>query len=369
MIFLRWIFPALLSLTIINTDAAQTLKGTGLNSTRQCAASRYLPQPRAFICTDISNEPDDQMSLVRLLTYANEINITNIAAITSYWKNASVDTDTIKTVVGAYGNVVDNLNANVLPGGQQYPSGEELSNRIVSGWPVYGLAALDEPSLSEAATRLIQDVDEGSSENPLWVLLWGGGNVLAEALHHISINRIPYAVDSFVSKIRVYSISDQDNSGRWIRATFPKIFYIVSLQGMNEYIMASWNGISGEKFRHFDQGGPDSSLVTNEWLEEHIRVGSLGQKYPNFAYIMEGDTPSFLPLIQNGLGDPEHPEWGSWGGRFTLQDFSGQSNVYADTADFVEGQNGMMFYSSFATIWRWRQAYQHDFATRMSTLR
>ncbi len=24
---------------------------------------------------------------------------------------------------------------------------------------------------------------------------------------------------------------------------------------------------------------------------------------------MEGDTPSFLNLIRNGLSDPEHPEW------------------------------------------------------------
>ncbi len=31
---------------------------------------------------------------------------------------------------------------------------------------------------------------------------------------------------------------------------------------------------------------------------------------------MEGDTPSFLNLINNGLSDPEHPDWGGWGGRY-----------------------------------------------------
>ena len=33
---------------------------------------------------------------------------------------------------------------------------------------------------------------------------------------------------------------------------------------------------------------------------------------------MEGDTPSWLALIPNGLSAPEHPEWGGWGGRYEL---------------------------------------------------
>ncbi len=31
---------------------------------------------------------------------------------------------------------------------------------------------------------------------------------------------------------------------------------------------------------------------------------------------MEGDTPSFLYVMPNGLNDPEHPGWGGWGGFF-----------------------------------------------------
>ncbi len=33
---------------------------------------------------------------------------------------------------------------------------------------------------------------------------------------------------------------------------------------------------------------------------------------------MEGDTPSFLGLIGNGLNVPEQPDWGGWGGRYEL---------------------------------------------------
>jgi hypothetical protein len=58
--------------------------------------------------------------------------------------------------------------------------------------------------------------------------------------------------------------------------------------------------------------GADSAVVSREWLETNIHRGALGALYPK--YIMEGDTPSFLHLIPTGLGSPEHPDWGSWGG-------------------------------------------------------
>jgi len=339
--------------------------GAPSNGTQQkCANSRYEKQPRAFICTDMSNEPDDQMSLVRLLTYANEINITGIAGVTSTWLNDTTDVATIRTVISAYGDVVDNLNSNLMAGAQKYPTSAEILQRVVEGWPVYGLAALSQETLSSGAQRLIQEADHSTSSKPLYVALWGGANVLAEALNHISRKRESLAIANFVASLRVYSISDQDDAGLWIRTQFPKLFYVVSLHGFSEYTQATWNGISGETFRHFDAGGPDSKIVSNEWLSTHIRIGPLGLHYPKYEFIMEGDTPSFFPLVQNGLGDAEHPEWGSWGGRYLLQDFSGRSYVYADTADFVVANN-QTFLSKFATIWRWREAYQFDFAARM----
>lgn len=173
-------------------------------------------------------------------------------------------------------------------------------------------------------------------------------------------------VDAFISKIRVYSISDQDNAGPWIRLHYPGLLFVVSLHGFNEYLQAIWNGISGEEYRHFDQGGPDSSIVINDWLQAHVRVGPLGAHYPDWTFIMEGNTPSFLPLIRNGLEDPEYIEWGSRGGRYLPEDRSlVSSNTYADATDVVEGLSGSLYVSKFATIWRWRQAYQHDFAARM----
>ena len=61
--------------------------------------------------------------------------------------------------------------------------------------------------------------------------------------------------------------------------------------------------------------GAEPSIVTNAWLDEHIRSkGALGKRYPQFEFIMEGDTPSCLGLANNGLESFRSPAWGGWGG-------------------------------------------------------
>ncbi|KAF2104109.1 DUF1593-domain-containing protein [Rhizodiscina lignyota] len=331
----------------------------GPPSSRQCETARYENRPRVFVCTDMSNEPDDQMSFVRFLTYSNELDIQGVAAVTSVWLNDTTDAPTIRKVAQAYGNVTNNLSANV-PASARYP--QDIP--IYEGHKVYGLEAL-KLAPSNAALALIKAADASTTDKPLWVTLWGGAAVLAEALNHVEQTRGQSSATKFAQNLRVYSISDQDDAGAWIRQRYPQLFYIVSLHGFSEYTQATWNGISGELWRHFDKGGPDTTLVTNEWLQR-IRIGPLGHYYLNFSIIMEGDTPSFLPLIQNGLGDPEHPEWGNWGGRYILMDMSGAHRVFSNAADFVIGKSGDTYLSSFASIWRWRQAYQYDFAARMA---
>lgn len=205
-----------------------------------CETAKYQNKTRLFVLTDISNEPDDQMSLVRLLTYANELDIVNIAAVTSVWLNDTVDIASIFKVVNGYGEIVDNLNSNV-PSGGQYPSVEDLASKVVAGHPVYGLAAVfNETVRSNASTALVAAVDAATDQNPQWISVWGGANVLAEALYNVSQTRSADEVAAFVRKMRVYSISDQDNAGAWIRLHFPTLFYIVSVHGFSEYAMPTW---------------------------------------------------------------------------------------------------------------------------------
>jgi hypothetical protein len=45
----------------------------------------FAGHPRAIVISDIGNEPDDQMSLVRLLLCSNEIDIEGLIASTSTW--------------------------------------------------------------------------------------------------------------------------------------------------------------------------------------------------------------------------------------------------------------------------------------------
>lgn len=203
-----------------------------------CETAKYENKTRVFVMTDISNEPDDQMSLVRFLTYANELDIVNIAVVTSTWKNDSIDTPSVYGVFDGYSQVVDSLNSNVPEAGS-YPPADEVAAKLVTGHSVYGLAALDEPTPSNASTALIAGVDAG--EEPLWVLAWGGANVLAEALNQVRNERSEEDLAAFVRKLRVHSISDQDDAGAWIRTNFPTLFYIVSIHGFSEYAIATWN--------------------------------------------------------------------------------------------------------------------------------
>jgi hypothetical protein len=65
---------------------------------------------RIFVLTDISNEPDDQESLVRLLAHADLYNVEGLVATTSWWLNDTRYPDHILNVIDGYADVVDNLN-------------------------------------------------------------------------------------------------------------------------------------------------------------------------------------------------------------------------------------------------------------------
>jgi hypothetical protein len=224
---------------------------------------------------------------------------------------------------------------------------------------------------SSAGSRLLLAAADKPDERPLWISVWGGANTLAQALWDARQERSAEDLARLVAKLRVYTISDQDDAGRWLRLEFPGLFYIVSPSstGWEEYYEATWTGIAGD--RHY-KNAPfvDFDLVDNPWLEENIikNHGPLGALYPKLAYIMEGDTPSFIGLIENGLGWSVRPSYGGWAGRYKLyQSYAETHPIWTDNLfnrDTLE-VNGKSHSSNQATIWRWRRHYQHDFAARM----
>ncbi|CCH43385.1 putative secreted protein [Wickerhamomyces ciferrii] len=317
-------------------------------------------KPNVFVLTDISNEPDDAQSLVRLFLYTNEINLHGIVATTSQWLNTTIHEQDIFPAIDGYEEVYPNL----IKHSDQYPTADYLRSIVKKGHPVYGTLALENDTLSSGAEHLLETINKLKDiDDYLYVLVWGGPNVLAEALKHLSETKPKDEVDLIISKLSVYTISDQDNTGPWIRFTYPKLRYIASLHAFNHYLKAAWIGISGTGY---DEGGPDNSWVSDSWAKENIQdIGPLGKQYLERAYIYEGDTPTTFSVLPNGLNVPSHPEYGGWGGRYGLIDASVTYNQYSDTIDHVTGLNGITFNSSQATIWRWRPEYQGNFAARM----
>ena len=246
---------------------------------------------------------------------------------------------------------------------------------MAAGQPAYGMAAVGADKMSPGAQLVIRAADR-DDPRPLWISVWGGANTLAQALLHVRDTRTPAELDRLVARLRVYSISDQDDAGPWIRREFPGLFYIVKPSPPNgeEYYSATWIGISGEGYyRSF--AGADATTITNEWLDTNIRAkGPLGKHYPKYMFIMEGDTPAFLGLTNNGLNSYRNPGWGGWGGRYSYRTPYGETRPIwtqggdasrANSQDAVIGADGKRYSSDQATIWRWREAYQHDFAARM----
>ncbi len=329
-------------------------------------------KPRVIIISDIGNEPDDQMSLVRLLVYSNELDIEALIPTTSTWQKAAAHPETMHALIKAYGEVRPNL----LLHASGWPEAEYLDQRVTPGQPAYGIAATG-PGKSSAGSKAIIAAVDKDDPRPVWICIWGGANTLAQTLIDVRATRSPAQVDKFVSKLRISSISDQDDAGPWIRREFPNLFYIVqpSTPTSGEYAYATWTGISGDiYYRNGD--GADTTTVTNEWLETNIRAkGPLGKLYPRFMFIMEGDTPSYLGLIDNGLNAYRRPDWGGWSGRYIYRQPYGETHpiwtqggdefMRVTSQDTVIGVDGKEHVSDQATIWRWREAFQNDFAARM----
>ena len=334
----------------------------------------YTARARVVVMTDIANEPDDQMSLVRFLVYANQFDVEGLIATTSTWMKNRVRPDVIHTLLDAYGRVQPNLQSHQ----RGFPSADTLRAVVVAGQPGYGMAAVGADRMSAGAELIVGAADRADSR-PLWMLAWGGANTLAQALLHVRATRTPSQVDALVAKLRVYAISDQDDAGPWLRREFPALHYIAmpSTQDGEEYAAATWTGISGDRF-YKNAPGADFTTFTDDWVNTHVRgAGPLGALYPYPCCIHEGDTPSFMNLIDNGLAAAMSPAYGGWGGRYVWRQPSGEPRAFwtqggdsypgrDNSRDTVVGNDGRTYTSDQATIWRWREAFQHEFAARMT---
>ncbi len=295
---------------------------------------------RIVVMTDIGGDPDDQQSLVRFLLYACDFEVEGLCTGFGWGHEKDTRPDLIRKAVDAYGQVLPNLRKHRA----DYPSHDELAALIKDGHN--GDPHTVGPGMDSEASEWIVRVLKRDDPRPVWLSIWGGPRELAQALWKLARTHSSEELAAIQRKIRVHSIADQDRTAGWVKEHHPDVFWIYS------------NGL----FRGIWKGG-DQDLVSPGWLKRHVLAGHgpLGPCYPpkaaGKAGVKEGDTPSFFYVLPDGLSDPEHPEWGNWGGRFER---SGRGREYVGARDLRHGKPDMLH-----TIDRWREAYQNAFQARM----
>ena len=281
-------------------------------------------KPRLVVCTDIAPadvEPDDMESMVRLMAYADLFEIEAIIT-TVGWNCDPYPAEWaayLQRVLNAYGKDVKKLmkrstQKGFLPKEQEdgrqrlgyWPSVGYLKSRAVMGSQHGGIKAIGPDNDTPGSNLLIRLADEADNR-PIYVAAWGGANTLAQAIWRVKQTRTAAEVKQFVRKFRIYTITDQDmqysmrmnraySSHQWLRQEFADDLQFVWDEG-------TWQEQCDLGKQHWQQHA------------SHIQgKGALGKEYPNYKWGVEGDTPSFLYVMPNGLNNPDDPRQAGWAG-------------------------------------------------------
>src|SRR5690625_3365880 len=248
------------------------------------AGERY----RVIVSTDIGgSDPDDFQSMVHYLLYSDLFDTEGL--ISSPWENGTVDD--IYEVIDKYEGDYPNL----LSYSKDYPTPDFL--RSITKQGVIDIAPYKGFShRTEGSDWIIQCAKKDDSR-PLYILVWGLLEDLAQALHDDP---------SIIDKLRVYYIAGPNkkwglNAYEYIRKNFPDLWIIET-----NSTYRGW----------FIGGKQDEDLGNKIFVNTHINGhGNLGNYFATHleGVIKMGDTPSVAYLLK---GTPESPENPSWGGRF-----------------------------------------------------
>ena len=270
---------------------------------------------------DCAVEPDDMESAVRLMAYADMVEIE--AVMTTVGWNCDPYPEEwaryLEQVVDAYGEDVHNLmkrsgqteflspeSENLKQTVGYWPSAEYIRSRCMAGSHRAGIGVIGEGNDSPGSEFLIRLADE-DDPRPIWVAAWGSGNTLAQAVWKVRQTRSEADFKAFLAKFRIYTITDQDmvyamrmdraySSHQWLRKEFSEDLKFIWDEG-------TWQ--------------LQCELGKRQWARHQESIqghGALGKAYPDYLWGVEGDTPSFLYILPNGLSDPEDPRQAGWAG-------------------------------------------------------
>lgn len=250
--------------------------------------------PRIIVSTDIGGtDYDDFQSMVHLLLYADRFDIEGL--ISSPYGGGRKEQ--ILKVLDVYERDYPNLRTH----SNRYPTANQL--RAVTkqgGLDSAGLDGFGRPT--EGSAWIIQRAKQ-PDPRPLWILVWGGIDDVAQALHDDP---------SIKSKVRVYFIGGPNkkwstSAYEYIRREHPDLWII---EANSTYV--GW----------FTGGKQEGDLENAAFVDKHVRGrGALGDyfatgisfKSQTRSSMKMGDTPAVMYVLGNA---PDDPSKDSWGGHF-----------------------------------------------------
>ena len=265
--------------------------------TLSACQSQQAPQPlkpRVLVSTDIGGtDPDDNQSMTHLLMYANEFDIEGLVSSPSYGTGSKSE---ILRMISLYESDLPRLAAHA----DGFPAPDSLRAITVQGRQAE--APIDGFGLPTEGSDWIVKCARRNDSRPLWVLVWGALEDVAQALHD---------APDIAPRIRVYWIGGPNkkwgtNAYNYVVRNFPDLWMIEC--------NASYRGFIGS--------AKDSSAFQAPFFNSFMNgAGALGNDFVNYygGIAKMGDTPSLLYLMGASAGfasDPSDPASDHWGGRF-----------------------------------------------------
>ncbi|MBK1879325.1 DUF1593 domain-containing protein [Pelagicoccus mobilis] len=353
-----------------------------------------LEKPRVIVLADMGNEPDEEQQMVHLLLYANELDIEGLIAVTGKFLRKDPQPELFFHLIDGYDRVVDNLRIHA----DGWPNASHLQSVVAEGQHRYGISDA-KLGRTSPGSRLIERSLLKDDPRPVHVIVNAGSNTLAQALLDLEVKLPTFEFQAALAKLRVFENGAQDNAGAWIMARWPSINWIRSNYQTYCYGGPSIDGGqdnrgSGKELGPYTWKPYEySGLGQHLWALEHLKGnhGPLMARWPlrqfprgGVSFLEGGGTIPFLRLLPNGLQDPEHPEWGGWGGRYQNtrsknvwskhRDVRVDEQTYGEFHMFDEAADTWTDHTAeppithtknhFAPVWRWRDAFFSDFAAR-----
>lgn len=245
-------------------------------------------RPRVIVSTDIGGtDPDDFQSMVHLLVYADSLDLEGLVS-SPYGPGRK---EHILEVVDRYAKDFANLKTH----SDRYPSPDAL--RAITKQGETEVAPYAGVRRSTEGSEGIVQCARRDDPRPLHVLVWGGIEDLAQALHD---------APDILPKLRVYYIGGPNK--KWT----PDAYQYIATHHPTLWIIEA-----NSTYRGWFVGGNQSGEWSNqEFVARHIADhGALGDYFSTHlgGTIKMGDTPSVAWLLK---GSPANPSQPGWGGQF-----------------------------------------------------